>query len=350
MPEFFSSSLGNADKLLSLTGFIGLRSIVYSSHELDQLLKPSSCEYEFKPDALIMLDPDRDSLQAISDASAGFQYTPIWITWEQPVACFEDHINNRYSRLHKSPRQAKKRLDDFNRKIEKTDEYGIRVTIRELTVDDWHEFYDNVYIPWVVMHKSAGFDYAGRDFAAVQLASKERRTSFRILLMRDSRDGNQLVGGTVLEDFGESGTLKIKFAAFSRDEKYRRLSLSYRAYFEANSLALCLNCNRLSYGTEPNLYAAEGDADMITTGLHNFKSSLCFEPIVLDIPGYRERRVFRFVSPEWTVEKNCFFYRYSQDLNSLDIAHIGKLDSKGVFPPCIQKIDLTADIRSRFMP
>ncbi len=347
MPRFYSVEEGNAEELLARTGLLGLRALVYEPDEAQQLLALQDKEVSIlNPDVQVIEQPPFELVESFLDIP-GFQYVPVWITWEQPVAPFPDHVEERYKRLGRGKSRIKKRVDDYIRKVALSTDYGISAEIRQLSRKSWSDFYDNLYVPWIVNHKAAGFDYAGSDFAEDHCGESKVNSNFSLLLLRDVNCNNKLVGGSLLEDFDAGNTLKIKFAAFSREPLYRRLSLSYRAYYEAVKLAMKSDYRFISYGTEPNLYAAEGEADMITIGLHNFKTNLCFMPKVLDIPGYCESKLIRFLPRRWACERNFFFYRYNssfQHQRILEVAYSGVYPSDTIFPAGVSVTDVTNEI------
>ena len=217
------------------------------------------------------------------------------------------------------------RVYDYKRKVRKSHtapEKSIKVSLNSLDKSRWEEFYKEVYLPWVA-NKTAGFDYAGLEFPESVVCGGGDIENFSLLEFRDDSKQSQIIAGVLLERFRKENILKIKFAAFSRSDEYPKLYMSHRAHNEAVKIAESEGFSILSYGTEPNLYAPEGKADMITIGLHNFKASLCFEPVVLNIPGYRENRLLRLLSKKWKQESECFFYQYKYDGSGLEVYTYG---------------------------
>jgi hypothetical protein len=345
MPKYFSADKGNARELLRKSGFLGLRAAVYEEREVEAMLHPARDLLSFLPDVQLMIEPSPQVVERLLKIG-GFHYSPVWITWEQPVAPFAEHLARRHARLGKEESQAKKQLYNYSHSIEKSKRLGIEASFVPLSSSAWLEFYDGLYLPWVVKDKDAGVDGAGRDFPAPEGGSGGDTSRFNLLFLRDSRDGNRLVGGALLEDFEIKGTLRIKFAASDKSDKYKSLSLSYRAYDETVGFATSRGFSTLSYGTEPNFYAPEGQADMITFGLNSFKAKLCFEPLLLDLPGYNKKRVFRLLSDKWTRQTSCFFYRFkSASSNVLEAAISGDRASQVSFPASTEQVDVTSEVR-----
>jgi hypothetical protein len=354
MPEYFAAENGNAQELLRKSGFLGFRAAMYQEDEVEAMLHPGDDFLSFRPDVQLMIDPSPKIIRRCSNAG-GFQYSPAWITWEQSVGPVAEHIALRHARLGRDEAYARKRQAEYVRTIEKTKRLGMEASFLPLSSSAWCEFYDELYLPWIVKGKAAGVDAAGRDFPEPSGGSKGELSRFTLLLLRDSQNGNKLVGGSLLEEFAIKGTLKIKFAAFDRSERYKSLSLSYRAYDETVGFATSQEFSKLSYGTESNFYAPEGQADLVTFGLNSYKSNLCFEPVLLDLPGYNRKRLFRLVSDKWTRQTSCFFYRFKRSgsffgfghpfSEALEAAICGELGAHVSFPASTEQITVTDEIR-----
>ena len=83
----------NDQRMLDMTGFVNLKVAIYQDQELDLMRSEGEELSNSGFDAQIMLNP---SLKNVREGQKmGFHFSPVWITWHQPVAPFETLIRKK---------------------------------------------------------------------------------------------------------------------------------------------------------------------------------------------------------------------------------------------------------------
>ena len=260
--------------------------------------------------AIILHEPNTEDL-ALLKIEDGFLYGPTGVTWHQPAIPVADRLLTRGDLSHK---EIEKKKSDYNRKVNASKNYkvgdrGIVVETGGLEDAAYGEWYRTLYLPFVAEGRDSGVDVAGAMFTRPEGASKGDLQRFSKLFLRDESTGN-LIGGLILEAFVAEGVLKIRFAAFNREEKYLKLNLSYRSYDEALNLAIREQFETLSYGSCPNIYSN----DLALMGIQHFKSSLGFQPLMWNMAGFDKTRIVKFLSAG-PMGNNILTYSFASPLD-----------------------------------
>jgi hypothetical protein len=270
-----------------LTGFKRPKTAVYESGEAEKVLADEQALLAAGFDVVVLMHPSASDLSLLTPEKKFF-HGPSWTTWHLPVAEFKLR-SDMGNKVRKSERKTESGPDIVAERM-------------ALTEASFKDFYRELYLPWVA-GKETGLDMVGENFASPGGDADGHLDAYEIILFRDARAGGKLVGGNVLQRIPEESILKIKMAAFSKEEEYRKLYLSYRGFYMAWQSAQEQGLKTLSYGSDPNFYGT----DLVVPGLQAFKASLGFRPLIWDRDTYEQTRIVKYLRPETLGQQRFMF-------------------------------------------
>ncbi len=235
--------------------------------------------------AVAIRDPKTSDIETYPE----YILAPEWIRWVMPTpatpeawltALGSSHDRNN---LRKKLRISAEEADD------------IRVDIAPLTVQDYTNWYEKLYLP-EIGGKKGGILYWPKPGA---LSNKVTVTAaggvadfFRIFLYHGN---GSFIGGALWSINSAENSLTTRAAAFERKAR-ARYQLAIRAMEESRMFALSLGLTWLSYGTDQNLYGLDGGL-----GLQSFKASIGMKPVLARVGDVQLIKILnRDLSQIWT--------------------------------------------------